>query len=601
MNLQEILAEYDLLPIMCGFCDHCTVFYPPLDLTTMECAKCAKILDPMTRIQGKPVNHLLMCRLVSTCYLHQAFARNLIRHYRADLHRSRMEEFGLDRRLLVAHAANALIEQQANPVYLIIALLAAALFSLKYGTIVLFFASLSMFSYLAYKKFGYGFRNNSIITPISYNPSCIPRNNFRKIETIISRSDAFIDGDLFLFSGTNPFSMFGQRINAWNISIPCDSVNAKNGKTFDIDKFYQFLDDNLVHNHEIFESRSRYWVENVTLLDGRSIRPFDAIFLDSALKPRRSIPPSRLRDLPGENSARVKVFRRYSYYDPYNDYLISTFLCFDILQFGFTLQSVTTRLLPMTDKLQGRYNYRPDVLSEHGYNSPLFNTAFLAQIRFVLIHLMILTFALFAVRNYSIIDNLNQQAIAALSASKWLGWIEYIGVLVRATHASLYLHIIPYLYVFLIICVSCRAPDSGRLSVASLRAHRAKAQAKLHKLAMTFDYAPQTLSLRLSQSRRSMVNSFEESKLMAMVTGLERRIQDCAMVYLQDLGIDVQDEKEKLTLINNFGVLNNGTIRGHVNNKSRFRRMGRSMQGFAAIMLTAMSARSRIAKLIRKE
>lgn len=106
MNIQHVLNNYGTLSMTCPNCDRQESIQVPVNLKKLNCSNCGDTLDPVQWKGSNPVSHVLMRRLISICYKHPAFARKVIEHYKRDYDHAKSNEWGIDKSLLIIHAAN---------------------------------------------------------------------------------------------------------------------------------------------------------------------------------------------------------------------------------------------------------------------------------------------------------------------------------------------------------------------------------------------------------------------------------------------------------------------------------------------------------------
>ena len=104
---------------------------------------------------------------------------------------------------------------------------------------------------------------------------------------------------------------------------------------------------------------------------------------------------------------------------------------------------------------------------------------------------------------------------------------------------------------------------------------------ELAKAAGEFNYAPARWPLRYGQARRDPETFFEATEVTLLRRTQNLAVQDAFLECLEDAGIDTSEFREGTSHINNYGIINSGSIGGEASTaaQQRPREMGKKAGG----------------------
>jgi hypothetical protein len=245
-------------------------------------------------------------------YKYPEFAQRIVDLYQRDYYHSTAEEFGIDKSLLLIHAANSMLESghRSFTVFLYI-LTTALLFILTFlilknsflSLLILILGSIVSLYFIARKLYkNLDYRNSSSFE--HFNPTQIPPQNCKKISEINTFTDGSQPKNIFIFSTYNPFSQFGTNNSSWSFLI--DRRKSAGGEILpdpaelDIDETYSRIVNTVVNMKGVGVSRFRFHLGEILLIDGKLADAKDSRLFekrDYGYYPRQAIEDSEIHIL----------------------------------------------------------------------------------------------------------------------------------------------------------------------------------------------------------------------------------------------------------------------------------------------------------------
>lgn len=348
-HIDSILVEYKNLKMSCPNCGKEHSVQVPANFNILKCEDCQNSLDPAFWYEDGLVDHVLMCKLISTCYKHTGFSKKVIELYERDYHHAKNEEFGINKSLLLIHAANALVQNghHCKPLFW------TSLFSLipfVGAFIPIYLTSKRLYNNLEYRE--------NFFTINSYDPTQIPLDNREKIENIVKFTDYIQPRNLFFFSQYNPFVQFGNNDGMWSFLV--DRRKRTDGE---ITLEPAELDTNIIYSKIIERackvkgtgvSQFRFHVDDILLVDGRLVgcKNEKLFYLSQyGYYPKELIDNEEIVRLQSTSGDILKPYKRITFYNPQRQLCIRSFIRVQH-QGSFTyIESIGTQLLPLVDKL----------------------------------------------------------------------------------------------------------------------------------------------------------------------------------------------------------------------------------------------------------
>ncbi len=522
---------------MCPGCNQKQLLPVPVDLRNPKCDKCGGSLDPVRWESYGPVNHLLMQRLISTCYKHPNFARNIIAQYRRDYDHAMTDEWGIDKSLLAVHAANSIIQRGHRSLVPFLCLLLALSFNI--GIWIPPLGSIVVLLVVASRRGRNERHREQFLRIDAYNPTVVPESNIKNIEKLLRFIEDTVPENLYFFSEYNPFQHIGANDDMWSILVDrrkrIGGDIATKPADLDLDSTYSRIIESVCNMRGPGTYPSRFQVKDVVFARATMVDPKDARFIDENYRPRTRVDPPRLADMRNFDDSRYKVFKRITFYDPRRDIGITSFIRLQH-QGPFTyVESVGTRLLPVVDKLFGLYTDRTTFTElEKIHSGPKWWRSIDLQkrrrFRFVAI-LSLITLGIWANPFYPVEPRV-----------LWM----------NLPHLTFLLTVILATYGFL---PKLNGTYQSR-KMDETRRHAKEAQ--------EFDFGPTKWSIRYSQSRLIPENFFESTDTRLLRRTQDLAIQEAFLQCLEDAGIDTSDFRQGATQINNYGIINSGEITGEV-------------------------------------
>lgn len=561
MSIDKILESYRAIEFRCSSCSQIETRSPPIDLLALRCSHCNLDLDPIQKTSGGLVNHLLMFRLIMLCYKHVAFSREILGIYKTNPRRCEDEEFGIDRRLLMLHAAQAVILNGHRNLFLLPVLFLLILASLVLGTGVLLLGAWFIVVYLhfAHIRREQHKRNNFMVT--RYDPSSILKKNHPLIERIINVDNINIPGNLFFCTGYDPFRTAGHSDGYWTLLIDrrrkTFGENTSAPVSMDASQLYSELTDAVIGICGDGIRPSRFWVTDVVLVDSRTLRP-GSIFLDEKLHPRTSLTESEIAQIKYNSDDRFRYYKQITFYDPWKDTALRIYLRI-LDQSPFTyIETVGVRLLPTIEKIFGRYSHRAtssELELESSFFHKLSSNGIIGALTNTFRHLIALT--LLCLIPYAIPyweRLLGKNPLSLLSS-----WPTLVQILASNSRTAI-LPVVGYLVLLLF---------SSQITFPRSKAYDKITDDKKFKRevqALEFDYNSTHWSIRYGQGRAQPVSYFERSTLDMIRRLFDETLIDAFLHYFEKLGIDTSEYRKGIMMINNFGIINSGSIAGAINN-----------------------------------
>jgi hypothetical protein len=572
IDMGEVLEAYKTLEMSCPRCGHTAELPVPVRLTNLKC-KCGAELDPVQWDHTGPVNHLLMRRLLAICYKYPDFASQIIEQYKRDYDHAKIEEFGIDKALLCVHAANALV-QRGHRSWVPFACLLLA-FSFPLGFWIPPIGALFVLLYASQDDKNRKFRNQ-YLTPQNYDPTNVPIENWEEIRKLLHFLEDTRPSNLLFFSGYDPFSYRGENDDAWSFLV--DRRKRTGGEVavepvpLDLDKTYDNIVDLVCHVEGPGASPTRFRVDDVVLVNGGKVAATDAPFIKGGLYPQTQVDTPVLTAIRDADDDKYRVYKRFTFYNPLRDIGMISFIRLQH-QGPFTyIESVGTRLLPMTKKLFGKYQEHPSSEElEKEQAGPEWWQAMDRdkRNRFVFVSSWFLvTLALWFSMGIIAGAFVNPGSYPGFSGS---GSETFPWLWLNVPHLTLLLLIAVSTYGFvpklddkyepkeeIPFPISLVIPDQGGPRRRLLN------KIKFMKEAQEFNYGPTKMSLRYSQSNAFPTTYFEDIDLKVLRRTQELAVQEAFLQCLEEAGIDTTEFREGAYKINNYGIINSGEISGDV-------------------------------------
>jgi len=564
LDLQEIRDKYKELHMNCAYCDNRESFNVPVDLTNKRCSNCNKVLDPIQWDNDSPVNHKLMHRLISICYKNPEVAYKIINLYKRNYNYAKIEEWGIDKSLLIIHAANSIVQRGHRSLELFLLIIMS--FSFKIGSIFIppIGAIVPLYIISTKREKNYDFLKKYLNIE-SYNPTQVPESNTKNIMKIIKYNENTQPENLYFFSASyNPFHQFGSNAKTWSFLVDrrkkTGGAITKKPTELNLDTVYDKIIDRLCKMSGPGTTNNRFHVKDVFLADANRIDVDEKDFFE--LNEDMYYPKNRLEINPKDADKYIDACRCYkmvSFYDPQRDICIRSF--FRLQHQGpFTfIESIGTQLLPLANKIFQNY-------------TELFTSEELDMIDA-------------GPGLYSSLEVKTKRKISFVSVSfigiliVWLLGTNILGdngvLISNIPHLILLLIIIFSTFGFINKYDDIHEPKKDIPFPFSLIApfifinpkketNRRKERKKIkHKQqAKEYNFSPNDWSLRHGQSRSDYINYFESVDIDLIRKTQELIIQEAFIECLEDVGIDTSEFKEGLSQVNNYGIINSGKISG---------------------------------------
>ena len=358
---EEVLDAYSNLVMMCPACNVEWRAPAPVNLTSPQCPKCAGRLDPICWQGGKPVNHRLMQRLISTCYLHPAFARQIVDLYRRDPDHAQPDEIGIDKALLGVHAIHSLA-QKGHKSWVLVLLAGAVAAAGAFFPPIALLVTIPLFVLMS------GYRNQNdrywekSAQSTAYNPSNIEKKHLERINKGLQHLDTRTPTNLVFFSGYNPFYLTGGDPETWSFLVDRRKLTGgdrtPDARELDLDETRRRILERLRNLPGFTTAAGRFRIEDVAFVSGANLDRDDTAFLDKGDYPRYEIDAGSLEQIRTNDDPRFRVFTRLTYYNPCRDVaVISYFRLHNLGQFTL-IEAVSNRILPLIEQLFGKFRYR---------------------------------------------------------------------------------------------------------------------------------------------------------------------------------------------------------------------------------------------------
>lgn len=612
VDVTRTIERSKTLVCTCTRCKKEISFNVPVNLLKLECDKCHSIVDPVqwsgllvtssddatkSPIMGdgtSPVNHNLMQRLISTCYRHPAFARSIVEAYRRNYDHGKVQEWGIDKSVLLVHAANAIV-QKYNSVWLPVLVLivggAVTVFTPKPFDSVLAVLSVFVALFLASGNMRNQKYWDANCKPTSYNPASVPNENVDGIREILKFCQGDEPRNLFFFSGYDPFRLLGLDDQSWSLVInrrkrpngQLDSTPAE----LDIDTSYQRIlrmvikattyDKSSPQSEPLANSRlldeSRFRVDDVAIVSGAHLDENDRRFVDASGCPQSELSIAELTKLSQAPDSRWRIYKRMCYYDGALDVGLLSYL--RISHEGpFTyIESIGTRLLPVVEKLMGAYSAEPtadELMAQHRGPDWIREMSVELRRRIVYIGMGTIVFGLLFAFGGSLISSIVGSDPSFDSTGD-----------INPTYFVLGVWLLPLIMVLGKRVKKLELEDDweprhpslgwvianiglaifGRYPPEDQRKERRK-RVELAKETKEWNYGPFQGAVRTAQSRHYATNRFEHSDLTLLRHSQNHIVQEEFLSCLEDAGIDTAEFREGISRLNNFGIINQGQISG---------------------------------------
>lgn len=565
LSTERVVTSAVPQSLTCPWCGTTQPTSLPINLAEVTCQSCDKRIEPIEWRGGRPVHLGRMQRLLYLCYRYPPFSRKVLELFQRDPLRGKNEEWGLDKGLLVAHAAHALALRGHRRPWLLLLLPLGATVPLGIvplpplgAAIVLLLAARGI---ARPRDFA-----DRFLRPEHFDPSKLDESRLEITDKILESMDGSESGNLYFTGEDNPFETLGTGHDSWSILVDRrkrdDGSVADEPIQLDLDAIRRRIVDRIVHASGPESASGTFSVSEVTFVDSRRTKPDQLAFFEPNRYARSSVDyPERLPEL--EKNDTCRTYSRVTFYDTSRDIRFTTLL--RLINHGpFTnLEVVGCHLLPLADRLFNRYSVKPDLSEvrephlrpQWWFRRP---AATRSRTRFV-VGIMIVILGLWLLSAPVVVEALDD------------------GELVTALASA---NVLPLIVLFLAVALTYgrvprindlykrrpEVPFPFSLFVPNLEKQR---QEKLRDIrieqdAGVFDYRPARESLRVGQSRWLPSSYFESTHLRLLRQSHTLAIQDAFLHALEDAGIDTSDFREGASMINNYGVINSGEIAGNV-------------------------------------
>lgn len=269
----KTITKYNKLQMICSYCGSVSTFSVPVNLTNCRCDNCQQSVDPIQREGNLIVDHSIMRQLISTCYKYPSFAKQVINLYHRDYHHAKNEEFGIDKSLLLIHAANAVAQSGHRSILPFLCLPLACSFYIGFwlpplgALISLFFASRFLDKNDRYRE--------QFLKIESYDPTYIPRENYNLVNRIIKFTEEVQPLNIYFFSQFNPFQQFGHNISTWSFIV--DRRKSIKGELLDkpldlnIETTLSAITKRVSQSTGPGTSMYRFHIDDIILVDAKSV------------------------------------------------------------------------------------------------------------------------------------------------------------------------------------------------------------------------------------------------------------------------------------------------------------------------------------------
>lgn len=541
-DVATYIAQYKKLNMLCPQCERHTQFACPVQLIGQSCGHCGHPLDPMEWHDLGPVNHRLMRRLIRICYRHPRFASRVIQHYRRDPDRSVAPEWGIDKGLLLVHAANAVAQHGHRSLWVFAACLLGAVPPLAIVPLLLMRWRVRL-NADAERRF----------EPTKpYDPTAIDPASFPVLARILHFANGAYPRNVFFFNGFHVLETLGQDDGAWSFLVDRRKLTggmvSDQPAAFDVEYVLNRIAARTIQQGGPDHYPGRYSVRDVILVRGPGLAIHDRRFLDEASRPRYEIASDVLEQERGKHDERSRVYTHIATYDAKRDLSIASFVRLEHRGAFTYIESLGTRLLPVADRLFGTYSAEPTAAERQRFRKLPWLLRSMSEVTRKRVARALLLYPIVLLASTPILaGNLALGMVAPVILLVLLAAINY------GTPLHLYdkfeRRARPFPLKLLLGFFEEKARTKQLGFIADVKA------------AAEFDYGPKLYSIRSWQARGAE-SQIDLSDLRVLRRSQELTIQDTFIECLEESGIDTSDFREAAAQINNYGIINSGNIGG---------------------------------------
>ncbi len=543
-NVSRFLDQYRRLRMSCPQCEVQVELQCPVRLHGQSCVHCGHPLDPMEWHETGPVHHRLMRRLIRTCYRHPAFAQRVLNHYRRDLDRSVAPEWGIDKGLLLVHAANAVLQHGHRSVWVFLSCL-LGLFPIL-GLIPL---------WLMKRRMDLNEQCAALFEPAKgYQPSALLGANFEMIGRILHFANGDYPHNIFFFNAFAVFDTNGQLDGQWSFLVDrrkqLGGGIADEPLSFDVNYVLNRIVERTTRQGGPGNYPGRYRAREVIMVRGPGLEASDRRFLDARVRPRYRVSDQLLEAERGKHEARARVYTQIASYDPEDDVGLTSYVRLEHRGAFTYIESIGTRLLPVAQRLFNAYSAEPTSRELQEDRTLL---SWLRAVRLITRRRVFFIGIAFAVACFAWslspggLGGLASVAVLLVAAAFTYGPPLRLHDKFEPRQRSLLLSIVPGVM-----------EERERKKALELIEDQ--------KTAAEFNYGPTLYSIRASQARGEETQ-LDTSDLRVLRRSQELTIQDTFVECLEEAGIDTSDFREAAAQINNYGIINSGQIGGDAKNE----------------------------------
>lgn len=353
MDVARFMAQYAVLRMTCPQCEVQAEHPTPVLLSRQRCEQCGAALDGLEWQTSGPVSHRLMQRLIRTCYRHPAFARHLLTHFRRDLDRSVAPEWGIDKGLLLVHAANAVWQRGHRSIWICV----ASLFG--------FFPLLALIPLWLMRRrddlnldcaedFGSG---------TAYEPRALRIEHFPAIEQILNFTNPQSPYNVFYFRGFDTFDGLGQPDGSWSFLIDrrkrADGQRTDRPLALDANHVLDRIRERATRQEGPASFPGHFRTRDILMIRGTGLPSKDRRFLREKSRPYYGISQHQLEAERVACSPRARVYTQIIRYDPEHDVSVASYVRVEHRGAFTHIESIGRSLLPMSKRLMRRYDADP--------------------------------------------------------------------------------------------------------------------------------------------------------------------------------------------------------------------------------------------------